>query len=72
MSSGGDFALSPDTTSAALATSRPFRRGCFVQPARFDVRAAFQAFQPRDLLALLGDDPFESRYLSKNLQDELL
>ena len=59
-------------TSLALATSRRFRRGCFVHPARFDVRAAFQALQPRDLLALLGDDPFEIRHLGQKLHHKLL
>src|ERR1700679_2280335 len=49
-----------------LAPARPlllfprlWRRGSFFHAARFDVRTAFQTFQPGDLRALLGDGLFQ-------------
>jgi hypothetical protein len=50
-----------------LATSRRLRRGRVLHTAWFDRRPAVQAFQPRNLVALLADHTLELRHSAEQL-----
>ena len=58
-------------TSTTLAAVRRPRRGSLLHPARLDRRTALQAFQPRNLVTLLGDHPLEIRHLTQQLHHKL-
>jgi hypothetical protein len=55
-----------------LARAAALRRGSVLHPARFDLRPAFQPFQPRNLLAQLRYDPLLLGVLLEQRQHQLL
>ena len=46
--------------------------GVLLHPARLDRRAAFQAFQPRNLVTLCGDQRLQLRDLAEQLYQQRL
>ena len=57
--------------AAAISCCCRPRRGSLLHPTRLDRRTALQAFQPRNLVTLIGDDPLEIRHLTQQLHHKL-